>query len=57
MELQWQREVVEKWLNTPDIPLDARAGLVEMLKGIKEEMERLEAECSYFSEHTNRLAS
>jgi hypothetical protein len=57
MELEWQREVIEKWLNTPGIPLDARTGLVEMLRGVKEEMERLEAARNHFREHTNRQAS
>jgi hypothetical protein len=56
-ELQWQREVIEKWLNTPDTPPDARAGLVEMLRGVKEEMERLEAARTQFQEHINRRAS
>jgi hypothetical protein len=42
MELQWQREVIEKWLSTPNIPLDARAGLLEMLNVVKEDLDRLE---------------
>jgi hypothetical protein len=57
VNLQWQREVIEKWLNTPDVPLDARTGLVEMLRVVKEEMEKLEAGRNYFHEHTNRDAS
>ena len=57
MELQWQEEVIEKWLNTPSIPLDARAGLRAMLEGVREEMARLEAAGSYFDERTNRQAS
>jgi len=56
-ELLWQREVVEKWLNTPSIPPDARIGLTEMLKEVKEEMERLEAARRHFDERTNRQAS
>jgi hypothetical protein len=57
MELEWQREVIEKWLNTPEVPPDARAGLVEMLRGVREEMERLEAACKHFQEHISRRAS
>ena len=57
MELEWQREVLEKWLNTPGIPPDARAGLVEMLRGVKEEMGRLEAARNHLQEHLNRRAS
>jgi hypothetical protein len=56
-ELQWQREVIEKWLNTPSIPLDARTGLLETLKEVKEEMARLEAARRHFDERTNRQAS
>ena len=57
MELQWQRDVIEKWLNTPSVPLDARTGLLEMLEEVKEEMGRLEAARSHFDERTNRQAS
>ena len=57
IELQWQLEVIEKWLNTPSIPLDARTGLLAMLEGVKEDMARLEAAGSYFDERTNRQAS
>ena len=44
-------------MNTPDVPLDARTGLLEMLRVVKEEMEKLEAGRNYFHEHTNRDAS
>jgi hypothetical protein len=57
MELQWQRDVIEKWLNTASVPFDARTGLLEMLKEVKEEMGRLEAARSHFNERTNRQAS
>ena len=40
IELQWQREVVERWLNSPDTPFDARSGLLDMLSMVKEEIER-----------------
>jgi len=48
MELQWRREVLEKWLNTPSIPPDARTALLEMLKDVNEEVARLEAASSHF---------
>jgi hypothetical protein len=57
VELQWQREVIEKWLDTPGIPLDARTGLVEMLRVVKEEREKLEAARNHSHGHTNRQAS
>jgi len=57
MELEWQREVIEKWLNTPEIPPDARAGLVEMLREVSEEMEMREATRNHFEEHISRRAS
>jgi hypothetical protein len=40
-ELQWQLEIIELWLNTPGIPADARTGLIEMLRTVKEEKENL----------------
>lgn len=42
IELKWQCEVIERWLNTPGIPIDAREGLLAMQKEVKEEMETLE---------------
>jgi hypothetical protein len=54
MELEWQREVIEKWLNTPGIPPDSRAGLVEMLRGVEEEIGRLEAARNRLQEHISR---
>jgi hypothetical protein len=56
-ELQWQREVIEKWLNTPSIPFAARTELLEMLKEVKEEMGRLDAAGRCLVERTNRQAS
>jgi hypothetical protein len=44
MELQWQREVVERWLNSPDTPFDARPGLLDMLSMVKEEIEKQKLE-------------
>lgn len=57
LELQWQRDVIERWLNTPSIPLDAKTGLLAMLEVVKEDLARLEAEGAYFDERTNRQAS
>jgi cell division FtsZ-interacting protein ZapD len=31
LELQRQKEIIERWLDTPGIPADARQKLVEML--------------------------
>jgi hypothetical protein len=50
MELQWQLEVIEKWLETPGIPLDARSGFLEMLQDVNEEMAKLEGASSHFDE-------
>ena len=57
VELGWQREVIEKWLNTPDIPPDAHARLVEMVRGVTEEIKKLEAARNHFQEHISRRAS
>jgi len=50
MELQWQREVIEKWLSTPGVPLDARTGLLAMLEEVKEGMPRLESAGCYLTD-------
>ena len=55
--MQWQREVIEKWLDTASVPFDARTGLLEMLKEVKEEIGRLEAARRHYNEPTNRHAS
>lgn len=56
-DLRWQQEVIERWLNTPGIPTDAREALVEMLRVVKEETEQLEMASSYFHDYVNRYAS
>jgi hypothetical protein len=38
IELQWQQNIIELWLNTPNIPDDSRPGLLEMLSVVKEEV-------------------
>ena len=40
-ELQWQQEIIELWLETPGIPTDSRTGLIDLLKAVKEEREKL----------------
>lgn len=58
MELQWQREVIEKILDRPGIPLDARTGLLDTLKDVNEEMARLGARAAILtSSRTGRRAS
>jgi hypothetical protein len=42
IELKWHCEVIERWLNTPGIPSEAREGLLAMQREVKEEMEALE---------------
>jgi hypothetical protein len=38
IELQRQKEIVEHWLDTPGIPADAHAKLIEMLGEVNEEI-------------------
>ena len=59
IELQWQREVVERWLNSSDTPFDVRSGLLDILSKMKEEIEkeRLEAALNHLYEHTTQRAS
>jgi hypothetical protein len=42
IELKWHCEVIERWLNTPGIPSEAREGLLDMQREVKEEMNTLE---------------
>ena len=57
VELEWQREVIERWLVTSGIPLDAHTVLLEMLTGVNEEMGKLRAADSYFDSGTNQQLS
>jgi hypothetical protein len=41
IELQWQQEIIELWLNTSSIPDDSRPGLLEMLSVVNEEVGNL----------------
>ena len=47
VELKWHCEVIERWLNTPGIPSEAREGLLAMQQEVKEEMETLEQSLNY----------
>jgi hypothetical protein len=42
IELKWHCEVIERWLNTPGIPSEAREGLLDMQRQVNEEMKTLE---------------
>jgi hypothetical protein len=42
IELNWHCEIIERWLNTPGIPSEAREGLLAMQTEVKEKMEALE---------------
>lgn len=42
IELRWQIEVIENWLNIQSIPSEAREGLLAMQRDMKEQMEKLE---------------
>ncbi len=41
IELQGRREVIERWLDSSNIPPDIRPGLLDMLSVVKEEIEKL----------------
>ena len=41
IELRWQEEMIDRWLNTPGVPDDARSGLLEMLSNVQKEMDNL----------------
>jgi hypothetical protein len=40
-ELHCQKEIIEVWLNTADLPPDARTSLLEMPQSVNEEMNAL----------------
>jgi hypothetical protein len=42
IELKWHCEVIERWLNTPGVPAEAREGLLDMQREVNEEMKTLE---------------
>lgn len=41
VELQWQEEMICRWLSIAGLPDDARSGLVEMLTNVQNEMDKL----------------
>ena len=41
IELQWQRETLERWLNSPGVPADAYEVLLQQLQEVKKEIENL----------------
>ena len=41
VELRWQQEIIELWLNTQGIPVDSRTELLKMLSVLKEEIGNL----------------
>ena len=41
IELQWQKEVIERWLKIPEITLDGREPLLEMLRVVAAQLEGL----------------
>ena len=53
IELRWQRDVIERWLSVPELPLDARAGLLEMLKLVEAELEELDLQDSDEHRHAS----
>jgi len=41
VELQWQKEIIERWLNSPGVPGDAQRALLEELQEIKKQIDAL----------------
>ena len=44
VELQWQKEVIERWLTTGGTTPDVRPGLLEMLRVLNDELDDLETD-------------
>ena len=57
VELERQKEIIEMWLHTPDIPADARTHLLEMLTDVNKEIHNLIACRKSLLDDRNRLAS
>lgn len=57
IELQRQKEIIEQWLNTPGIPADAHARLLEMLNEVNEETISLLTPCQRLKGTRRRLAT
>jgi len=41
VELQWQKEIIERWLNSPGVPGDAQRALLEELQEIEKQIDAL----------------
>ena len=41
VELQWQKEIIERWLASPGVPADAHRALLEELQEIKKQIDDL----------------
>lgn len=39
VELQWQKEMICRWLDSRGLPEDVRSGLLEMLNNVQTEIE------------------
>ena len=57
VELRWQEDVIERWLHTPNVPADAHAILLEMLRDLKDEMSSLAPGTTEVHERGKRVAS
>jgi len=56
IELRRQKEIVEHWLNTPGLPADAQARLLEMLGEVNQEIDSVVTSPRSFDD-ARRLAS
>jgi len=57
VELRWQEEVIERWLNTPGIPEDICRELRAMLWDVRREMGELELAGEGLDKNRDRRAS
>ena len=57
LELRWQEEVIERWLNTPGIPEDICRELRAMLWDVRREMSELEHAGEILDRNQDRRAS
>jgi len=47
VELQWQKEMICSWLDTPSLSDDVRSELIEMLTDMQSQMEKLATDPSH----------
>lgn len=57
VELCWQKDVIEQWLNASGVPADAHAQLLEMLRDLKAEMDISSSCTTDVPESGKRVAS